>query len=156
MWRRVCFLFIFCTALIGCSSAKQQEIMPENTPVSEYCGRYFFYQVCARDLNDDAIVDVSFFPEGRQVMLYSPEITTDELTQAELTFHPCAQVMDAPLIEASSQLLWASDNPKLLKKAKNDLLSHYLRYLPDVTACNARLAVGGGQKEPDSFGEEDF
>lgn len=152
----ISFVLFLGAVLAACSSVKQPDPQGNEALVSEYCGRYLFYQICTEDLNNDSLVDVSFFPDGREVMLYAPDVKEEDLKEANLTFHDCAQPMDEPLIEASTQLLRVPNQPKLLKKAKNDLFGHYLRYLPQVTACNARLAVGGDEPVQDSFGEEDF
>ena len=116
-----------------------------------YCDRYLFYPMCALDVTDNGVTDFVYFEDSQQIFLFNQQLVNQKPDY--LVLHKCAQSMDKPLINATSQLLTVSDNTNFLRRSeiKQGIFYHYMRYLPRINRCNNNFA-GANESEEDDFG----
>ena len=88
--------------LSGCASTPQTS--DESIPLTDaYCGRFFIYNMCAVDYNDNGIVDGVHFEDTNEVFLYREEARNTISHTRPL--HVCAQVIDEELGNVANKLL---------------------------------------------------
>ena len=116
-----------------------------------YCDRYLFYPMCALDITNNGVTDFVYFEDSQQIFLFNQQLVSRK--PDHLMLHECAQSMDKPLINATSQLLTVSDNTNFLRRSeiKNGIFYHYMRYLPRINRCNRALQTYDENRE-DDFG----
>lgn len=121
--------------LSACSSTP-----PTNATFSQvYCDRYLIYPLCAQDISGNGRADLVYFEDSSEVFLFNQKFS--KKLPAHLSMHECAQVMDNPLIDATSLLLTVNEDTGFFRRAeiKNGIFLHYMRYLPRVSRCNPQV-----------------
>jgi len=131
---RSAILFVLTGSLIACGS------LPEGAmPVSSnYCDNFLIYDMCARDLSGNGVVDLVYFTDSLEVFMYRPG--AENRVPDELGVHRCVQPMDEELIATTSRLFYIDEETTLLEKQdiRGAMLLKYMAYMPEVTACNLR------------------
>ncbi len=114
--------------------------LPEGArPVSSnYCDSFLIYDMCARDLSGNGVVDLVYFTDTMEVFMYRPGAENN--VPGELGVHRCVLAMDEELVATTSRLFYIDDQTSLLEKQdiRGAMLLKYMAYMPEVTACNLR------------------
>ena len=120
--------------LAACGSLPEG-VQPAN---SEYCDNFLVYDMCARDMSGNGIVDVVYFMDTEQVFMFHPSTEND--LPNDLGVHRCAMAMDDELIATTSRLFFIDEETGFLEKQdiRGAMLLKYMAYLPEVSACNMR------------------
>ncbi len=105
---------------------------------SNYCDNFLIYDMCARDLSGNGVVDLVYFTDSLEVFMYRPG--AENRVPDELGVHRCVQPMDEELIATTSRLFYIDEETTLLEKQdiRGAMLLKYMAYMPEVTACNLR------------------
>lgn len=128
------FLALGILSLAGCGSLPIG-MQPTN---SEYCDNYLIYDMCARDMSGNGIVDLVYFSDTLEVFMFRPG--ADDNVPSELGVHRCAMPMDEDLIATTSRLFYIDEETSFLERQdiRGAMLIKYVTYMPEVTACNMR------------------
>ena len=114
--------------------------LPEGArPVSSlYCDNFLIYDMCARDLSGNGVVDLVYFTDTLEVFMFRPG--TERRVPNDLGVHRCARPMDEDLVATTSRLFYIDDETSYLEKQdiRGSMLLKYMSYMPEVTACNMR------------------
>lgn len=130
------FLQFFCVLLLlaSCSS------LPDGArPVNaQYCDNFLIYDMCARDVNRDGVVDVVYFTDTKEVFMYHPD--REGNFPNDLGVHRCAMPMDEDIIATTNRVLYVDESTPFLEKQdiKGAMMVKYVANMPEVTACNLR------------------
>ncbi|MEQ8312670.1 MAG: hypothetical protein RL839_16720 [Gammaproteobacteria bacterium] len=128
------FALFIATLLIACSS------IPEGArPVSaEYCDNFLIYDMCARDLSRNGVVDLVYFTDTLEVFMFRPG--AEENIPDDLGVHRCVRPMDDELVATTSRLFYIDEETTYLERQdiRGAMLLKYMAYMPEVTACNLR------------------
>lgn len=139
-------LLAFSLLLNSCGS------LPEGArPVSSlYCDNFLIYDMCARDLSGNGVVDLVYFTDTMEVFMFRPG--TENRVPTTLGVHRCARSMDEELVSTTSRLFYIDDETSYLEKQdiRGAMLLKYMAYMPEVTACNMR------HKEAEQTAENTF
>ena len=120
--------------LLGCSSLPEGA-RPTN---SQYCDNFLLYDMCARDLSQDGVVDLVYFTDTLEVFMYRPG--AEENIPDDLGVHRCVRPMEEDLVATTSRLFFIDDSTPFLEKQdiRGAMMLKYISYLPEVSACNLR------------------
>lgn len=145
----VFLLFLVTTLLGACASHKPDERVQIH---QVYCDSYLHYDMCAEDLNGNGEVDILFFKDTYEVMMYWEP--TRHLIPTSRPMHRCAQIMSVDLKQANTETLYVNEETDALTIAhiKTRIFLNYLPYMAGVNRCNG-LAEGDdfGTDFPDEF-----
>ncbi len=112
-----------------------------------YCDNFLVYDMCARDVDHDGVVDLVYFPDSLDVIMYRGGAELN--VPAELGMHRCAILMDEQLVATTSRVFYVDEETTYLERQdiRGAMLIKYIAYLPGVTACNMRgdQAVAEGE-----------
>lgn len=133
-------------SLVACGSLPVG-MQPTN---SEYCDNYLVYDMCARDMSGNGIVDLVYFTETLEVFMYRPGADSD--IPSDLGVHRCAMPMDEDLVATTSRLFYIDEETSFLEKQdiRGAMLIKYVTYMPEVTACNMRADRAEAASQSDS------
>lgn len=134
MIKNVSKLLLLAALLAACGSLSEGA-----RPVSSnYCDSFLVYDMCARDLSGNGIVDLVYFTDTLEVFMYSPGAEDD--MPSELGVHRCVRPMDEELVATTSRLFYIDEETTLLEKQdiRGAMLLKYMAYMPEITACNLR------------------
>lgn len=130
------FLHFFSVLLLlaSCSS------LPEGArPVNaQYCDNFLIYDMCARDINRDGVVDVVYFTDTKEVFMYHPD--REGNFPSDLGVHRCVMPMDEEIVATTNRVFYVDESTPFLEKQdiKGAMMVKYVANLPEVTACNLR------------------
>ena len=121
--------------LIDCSSLRVASTASAN---NLYCDNFLIYQMCAEDLNNDGIVEYTYFADTLEVFLYRKG--TKQSIPDRLSMHRCIRVMDEPLVATTNRVFEVTDDTSYLEKQdiRGAMMIKYFAHLPEITACNLR------------------
>ncbi|WP_101756799.1 hypothetical protein [Oceanicoccus sp. KOV_DT_Chl] len=145
-----CLCALLLSACAGTS--KQPDQAAANTL---FCDNYFAYQMCAKDLDQNGDVDVMYFKDTRQIFMTKPD--QQHLIPIGFIKHPCIQVMDEELQQASNKMLQINEQTTALQrtKIKTMMILNSGRYIIKINSCKDPDYAAHGN-DNDSFGDEDF
>lgn len=130
------FLQFFCVLLLlaSCSSLSDGA-RPVN---AQYCDNFLIYDMCARDVNRDGVVDVVYFTDTKEVFMYHPD--REGNFPNDLGVHRCAMPMDEDIVATTNRVLYVDESTPFLEKQdiKGAMMVKYVANMPEVTACNLR------------------
>jgi hypothetical protein len=125
---------LFLSLVVACSS------IPEGArPVSaEYCDNFLIYDMCARDLSRNGVVDLVYFTDTLEVFMFRPGAENN--IPDDLGVHRCVRPMDEELVATTSRLFYIDEETTYLERQdiRGAMLLKYMTYMPEVTACNLR------------------
>ena len=125
---------LFLSLVVACSS------IPEGArPVSaEYCDNFLIYDMCARDLSRNGVVDLVYFTDTLEVFMFRPG--AEDNIPNDLGVHRCVRPMDEELVATTSRLFYIDEETTYLERQdiRGAMLLKYMTYMPEVTACNLR------------------
>jgi len=130
------FLQFFCVLLLlaSCNS------LPDGArPVNaQYCDNFLIYDMCARDVNRDGVVDVVYFSDTKEVFMYHPD--REGNFPNDLGVHRCAMPMDEDIVATTNRVFYVDESTPFLEKQdiKGAMMVKYVANMPEVTACNLR------------------
>lgn len=135
--------------LVACAS---KQTLPMAAGQTEYCDRYFAYEMCVRDHNRDGKVDFMYFADTQEVFMAMPGF--DDTNTTGRPAHRCIQPMDAAMQNTASDLLTINGDTGAMDKAKikSRLLLSYSRYVAKVNRCHGTELAA----EESAFGEGDL
>ena len=109
------------------------------------------YDMCVEDIDSDGRADMMYFTDTDEVFFYDRRKL--ELAAALRPVHPCAQPMEASLLQVGSEMLYVDDlTPTSTKmNIRRRLFGEQIRYIGQVNACNRELELTRGSDE--DFGE---
>jgi len=112
-----------------------------------YCDSYLAYDMCAEDLNGDGTVDILFFEDTYETIMYWEP--TQHLIPENKPMHKCVQIMDKPMKKSNTETLYVDESTDLIvvSNIKTRIFLSFSRYWSDVNACN-------GVTEEDDFGSD--
>jgi hypothetical protein len=120
--------------LASCSS------LPDGArPVNaQYCDNFLIYDMCARDVNRDGVVDVVYFTDTKEVFMYNPDIEGN--FPNDLGVHRCVMPMDKDIVATTNRVFYVDESTPFLEKQdiKGAMMVKYVANMPEVTACNLR------------------
>jgi len=120
----------------ACSSSLPEGARPT---LSLYCDNYLIYAMCVQDYDGDGVTDVVYFEDTREIFMYQEgwQNRNRNHRRNNLTWHRCPEPMDEDLLTTTSRMFYIDESTTLLEKTdiKGSLLIHYIRLMPDVTAC---------------------
>ncbi|MYM64184.1 hypothetical protein [Pseudomaricurvus sp. HS19] len=136
----------------GCASNHDKQSATD--PASLYCAHYLIYDMCVQDLDKDGGTDLMYFQDTGEVFMYDQ--SWQQAVYSDFELHPCVQVMDDDMKQASSRLLTLPRQHSFMKKMaiQQSLLEHYSRYSSRVRACKEALAATAPAEAP--FGDGDL
>jgi len=131
---RVISLLSVCLLLAGCYGTNLAD-RPAN---SLYCDNFVLYEMCARDVDRDGIVDYTYFQESKEIFMYRDRLP--RRIPAGFGVHRCAMPMGADLIATTSRGFYIDESSSLLERTdiRGAMVLKYMAKLPEVTACNMR------------------
>ena len=136
------FFFLF-LLLTSCSS------LPDGArPVNaEYCDNFLIYDMCARDVNRDGVVDVVYFTDTKEVFMYHPD--REGNLPNDLGVHRCVMPMDEDIVATTNRVFYVDESTPFLEKQdiKGAMMVKYVANLPEVTACNLRAEQAEAEAE---------
>ena len=137
--------------LTACSGL--QEVETKTGKGKLVCEELFIYEVCAQDYTGDGQLDLFYFDDTKEIMMYRPG--TREIVQEVLPLHVCAREMEPSTVEAGTKMLYAPPDTGVIEMMgyKRTLVSNYMAALDEVKECNK--AHGIDSPEADS-GNDDF
>jgi hypothetical protein len=109
------------------------------------CERFFIYDLCLSDLDEDGAVDFMYFDDTKEIFMYAAKAL--EEVSSVMPLHECAIPMSADIRSQSSELLYGESLPlseRLVVKGK--LINSYRKAQPAISACNR----GQSDREPPS------
>ena len=114
---------------------------------SLYCDNFLLYTLCARDMNQDGIVDFVYFEESEEVFMWREGARDD--VPADMKFHQCAEVMDAELVATTNRVFFVDDDTSYLERQdiRGGMMIKYITRLPRVAACNMRANQAEGENQ---------
>lgn len=124
----------FSALIAGCQSLPAGE-RPAN---ALYCDNFMVYGMCARDVNEDGVVDYVYFEKTEEAFMFRPG--AERLFPRNLDMHPCATPMDEEVVATTSRVFFVDEETTLLEKTdiRGSLMLKYMAALPEITACNLR------------------
>jgi hypothetical protein len=139
------FFFLF-LLLTSCSS------LPDGArPVNaEYCDNFLIYDMCARDVNRDGVVDVVYFTDTKEVFIYHPD--REGNLPNDLGVHRCVMPMDEDIVATTNRVFYVDESTPFLEKQdiKGAMMVKYVANLPEVTACNLRAEQAEAEAEAEA------
>jgi hypothetical protein len=143
------FFFLF-LLLTSCSS------LPDGArPVNaEYCDNFLIYDMCARDVNRDGVVDVVYFTDTKEVFMYHPD--REGNLPNDLGVHRCVMPMDEDIVATTNRVFYVDESTPFLEKQdiKGAMMVKYVANLPEVTACNLRAEQAEAEAEAEAAAED--
>lgn len=138
--------FFFFLLLTSCSSLPDG-VRPVNT---EYCDNFLIYDMCARDVNRDGVVDVVYFTDTKEVFMYHPDREGD--LPNDLGVHRCVMPMDEDIVATTNRVFYVDESTPFLEKQdiKGAMMVKYVANLPEVTACNLRAEQAEAEAEAEA------
>jgi hypothetical protein len=105
---------------------------------SLYCDNFLIYKLCARDMNNDGVVEFVYFQESEEVFMWRPG-ARDEIPP-EMKIHKCAQPMEDSLAAITSRVFFVNEDTSFIERQdiKGAMMIKYMAKLPGVTTCNMR------------------
>jgi hypothetical protein len=99
------------------------------------CERFFIYDLCLSDLDEDGDVDFMYFDDTKEIFMYAA--TALEEVSSVMPLHECAIPMSTDIRSQSSQLLYGDSLPLSERLAvKGRLINSYRKAQPAISACN--------------------
>ena len=140
-------IFVLTSLSLAACGSLPVGMQPTN---SEYCDNYLVYDMCARDMSGNGIVDSVYFTETKEVFMFRPG--ADSNIPSELGVHRCAMPMDEDLVATTSRLFYIDEETSFIEKQdiRGAMLIKYVAYMPEVTACNLRAEQAESGAETDS------
>ena len=136
----------------GCSLFQTSE--PVTVTRELYCDSYFIYDMCALDFDRDGATDVLYFEDTNEVFMHGADSSPQMLAAYDM--HPCVQVMDESMQEATDRLLTISKRTTYGNKLaiRRSLLVNYSRYAGRVGACHRALSDDAIERNEEPFGDQ--
>lgn len=127
--------FVFPSLLLAACGSLPDGARPVN---AQYCDNFLIYDMCARDVNRDGVVDVVYFTDTEEVFMYHPDTEGD--FPNDLGVHRCAMPMDEDIVTTTNRVFYVDESTPFLEKQdiKGAMMVKYVANLPEVTACNLR------------------
>lgn len=146
MFSRSLFVLLCAASVVSCRSYPNGE-RPSN---ALYCDNFMVYEMCARDMNRDGVVEFVYFQESQQAFMYRPD--AERLLPRGLEMHPCATEMDEDVVRTTSRVFFVDEETTLLEKTdiRGSLMLKYMAALPEITACNLRRESSEDSASTDS------
>jgi hypothetical protein len=117
---------------------------------AEYCDNFLIYDMCARDVNRDGVVDVVYFTDTKEVFMYHPD--REGNLPNDLGVHRCVMPMDEDIVATTNRVFYVDESTPFLEKQdiKGAMMVKYVANLPEVTACNLRAEQAEAEAEAEA------
>lgn len=142
-------LFAFFSA---CATLPENESDAQSAEAvrSAYCDSYLIYEMCAVDVDGNGTTDALYFDDTNEIFMYDSALATEDYSAYQM--HPCVQVMDGEMKEASNLLLTVADNTPFMERLaiKKGLMFNYMRYNARVQECYSQIASSADDAASDT------
>jgi hypothetical protein len=129
--------------LLGACAAPIPEKQSEG-PGKTICDSYIVMDMCVRDLVGDAVVDIVYFSDTREIFMY--RAGWKDTVGKVMPFHQCAVAL-SPQMQKTTNRILLRENMSLGEELAitRDLISNYMEAKPQIDACNASFDAKKGQ-----------
>ncbi len=139
----------------ACSGLRERETSDSKGKL--VCEDLFIYEICAQDYTGDGQLDLFYFDDTKEILLY--RAGTREIVQEVLPLHACAREMDATTVEAGSKLLYAPPNASVIDMLgyRRIMVVDYMAAQEEVDSCMKAYGIDAPPGDPnnDDFGNDE-
>jgi hypothetical protein len=146
---------IFTVLVSACGGL--QEVAVSQGKGRLFCENLFIYEICAQDYTGDGQLDLFYFDDTKEILLY--RAGTREIVQEVLPLHACAREMVATTVEAGSNLLYPPPNAGVIDMLgyRRIMVLDYMAAQEEVDSCMKAngIDVPTGDPDSDDFGDDE-